>query len=336
MSTVSNTTSSYVTNNFSKDVILQQMTNLTEVSQAISAGGVYSSFADVFETSQVSSLLSDTSDYIVVNGRHPQLKEQLTELQYIESIVKSMVDTLNDATLWLQTAADPSIGDRVDVMSSAKSSLGKMQDLLNSSFRGVYLFSGNKTNTPAVSGIIPPDEGSVNFAQNATAFIANKSVTLDNNYNVISFDASYYNGDSNYRNYTITDTSEFLVNIAAGDAPFQEIIGALELAWYASYQESSTLTTQCLSAISYISDARDQISSFLSSLGNMESIVLNQIESDAEELVLIDTRLQTSMAQDEAALIIQLSDYTMMLQAAIRINSVIQDPSMQVANYIKI
>jgi hypothetical protein len=187
MSTVSNTTSSYVTNNFSKDVILQQMTNLTEVSQAISAGGVYSSFADVFETSQVSSLLSDTSDYIVVNGRHPQLKEQLTELQYIESIVKSMVDTLNDATLWLQTAADPSIGDRVDVMSSAKSSLGKMQDLLNSSFRGVYLFSGNKTNTPAVSGIIPPDEGSVNFAQNATAFIANKSVTLDNNYNVISF-----------------------------------------------------------------------------------------------------------------------------------------------------
>lgn len=305
--------SSYGINSKGRNHAATVMGKMVEKQRLISEGGNKDNFAEISQTHEISAVLANQIQLSAINERRYHLEGTLKRMEYSESTLRSIIDTLDEATKSLYTAYNPVDGSSIDVVAFANNTLNQLENLLNSNFDGVFLFGGRDS----ISAPVQDLAGANN---------------LDADWD---FNANYYTGDDSNTLVRLNDTVTVEIPIQANDNPFVMVIGALNMAKQEGGQTTPD-TDVYRRAIGFINDAKSELAGKLTTLGNRMKEVEQQIQLDETQGQKLQSNLDGIMKHDETQLILEATQLMSMVVATIKLISMISDPSLQVANHIRL
>jgi flagellar hook-associated protein 3 FlgL len=201
----------------------------------------------------------------------------------IESIQKIAEEFKSDLALYNEVTKD-----NFSLETSAKSALNRIEDLLNISIGGRYLFSGSRTNTAPIGDI----EAAIN-----TVGVA---------------DANYYDGDSQKDTAKISDGFELEYGVTANDPALQQIITGIRTAIKGVLDQSNATVR---SGQDLVSDSIQSLSALRAKV-NLDITTVESVNKQHEQLKIFwKQSLSGDIDADVTDATVELNVNTTILQA---------------------
>lgn len=211
---------------------------LQDVSVQISSGLKHQEFKGYAEDGTTEKFLAFKSTIKEIETHMRSNNLAISRAKTADSTISDIQDVASSLAQLITQRRNSASGDDVHVDLEASGMLDKITGMLNTKFDGRYLFSGSKTNTPAVG-----DLSISNIDTSGTAPVAT---------------ASYYNGDSDIVSVRSSDSEVVSYGILANDDGFKKLIGAAHLAIEGHNENSDTKLQQ---AMDMVNDAIDDLTS---------------------------------------------------------------------------
>lgn len=235
------------------NLAIDSQKELERVSIQIASGEKYGDFVGYAQDGNVGKLISfkeiaDSStaytrsnDLII--ARNNFADQSLEQLQNIASDVASLITKRRNGAS----------GDVLPITSEAQGYLNEIEGSLNVQFDGIHIFSGSKSDTPAVSNL--------------------QTSNLDENDLPT---ANFYQGNDQAPSIKISDSQELTYGVTGNNQAFQELVGAIHLALKGDAENSDATLGEALdlinSAVNGLANARSVILSANVSLKNANSV----------------------------------------------------------------
>lgn len=303
--------SNYVMNHKASQNIVNVMSELGKQQNAINGNGLIPTFREVAKHSGVSEMLSNKTRYYILEERQSSLRMISSELEAMEQSLRNVLSIIDDSKKWLSVASNALNGGVLDVDNLSNNSLGALQNELNKSFNGAFLYSGNATqNTP------------VKDLQGTTTRNPDGS-----------FSSKYYQGSIDYKRYIVADSIKLEIPISAVNPEFKNIIGALNTAKHNYHHDKNNLSVY-IEAMGHLEESHKTISDYLTFIGTNMNMLQEQERKDSNEMILLQKAITESISEEQTDLMIAFSELHSKLASSLKLVSVLQDPSMQIVTYI--
>lgn len=236
--------------------VLNVQSDLAKLQNQISSGLKANTFAELHgqvETFvQLEAKMQKSQNYID-NNTIIESRMQTTSVT-----MDQIINIADDYKNLLLQRRNGATGQDVQFQISARAMLDMVADELNTSIEGRYLFSGGRTNGPAVMTPVP------------APFIAGVP------------DQSYYLGDSQDLTARVEDHMEIAYNVRANDPAFQKLFAAINLGLSADLTDSQTLLAD---ATEMIAGAIDDLTGVRARV-QQNTVNITQVSERHEQLKL--------------------------------------------------
>lgn len=222
---------------------------------------------------------------------------------YISSnnLVSTRIETVSNSLASIQLVAESFRSDLAQfnattessfsLESSARSALQQIEDLLNVSIGGRYLFSGSRTNVPPIGDITAP----------VTTFG--------------EADQNYYVGDSEKISGRISDSFELEYGVTANDPALQDLITGIRTALEGAQAGDFSIVT---AGQDLVDSSQDKLATLAAKV-NLDFTTVASVNSQHSQLQLFwQQSISQELDADLAALSIETSVNTTILQASFR------------------
>lgn len=226
--------STYNTHLIAIDTLQKRQAAIAETQDKVSSGVKYDSLAEMAFEGQTRRVVDFSSTLNQITNYERNNEIERTRLNTMDNSINGLEGMMQEA-LQVMTQERSGVGGDVPLRQQLESILQRMQDQLNVSAGGRYLFSGSKTTDKPVTGILT-------------------SNLLGDGSNGVS--DIYYNGDGTDLYHQASDDVSIVTTIRANDPAFQKMIGALHLAMQAEDNGSSS---QLSSAIDLANEGLNEV-----------------------------------------------------------------------------
>lgn len=267
---------------------------LGEVQRQISSGVEFNNFADLTAQQKTTYVLD--------------LKHQVRGVEdflHGNTLIGTRLDTMNTATSTIiDVSADviglitqrnnPATGTALPVQELADSFLSTIQGSLNAQLEGRYVFSGSRTNTPAVSNITES-----NVAYNAES-------------NLYEANQQYYQGDDVHLQAYVSEEQSITYGVTANHPAFQKLIAAVHMLKKGDLTDNETMLMQ---ANDLANEAMKELTSVQAGINSNRTIINANNEDHQDYKVFLKNAKDDAIGTDIGEASLNLANYQANLQA---------------------
>ena len=250
-----------------KSYITRTQASLVDIQRQISSGKQHDSFDDLVGNVTRLKALEDASGRL--DSYLNSINRVKPRLQAADKTLEQLIDLGTELRNSITLRKTPA-GDTLDLADIAGNILEQVEQLLNTSVDGQYIFAGGKSNAAPIKTTL---DTVANYTSSATPFTTN---------------TNYYLGDETDLSLRVSDGKEVTYNIKASNAAFQQIISAAHLSIEVNASEDNTVFTlafdQVEAAINSLISLRSQNANNLSSLNNAADLHEKAKSSLAEQI----------------------------------------------------
>lgn len=270
------------------DSLNRRQSSLAEMQKQISSGLKYDSFSGVALDGETRRVIGFESSVNRIETFQRNNKVMQIRLETMDKSVENIID-VNKEVISTITQERSANRDSVPLTQILKGALQRIEDQLNVSSSGRFLFSGSQTDQKPISSL--------------------QTSNLDG----LTPTSNYYQGDAVDLSQKISIDVTIQYNVRADHPTFQKLIGAIHRAIAA---EANNNDTELAAAFDMANEAQSELTSIRSTIGtNLKNI--EEVEADNQNfLTYYKNTLGEVTGTDVAETSIQLSLDQAILQAS--------------------
>lgn len=270
------------------DSLNRRQSSLAEMQKQISSGIKYDSFSGVALDGETRRVIGFESSVNRIETFQRNNKVMQIRLETMDKSVENIID-VNKEVISTITQERSANREAVPLTQILKGALQRIEDQLNVSSSGRFLFSGSQTDQKPISSL--------------------QTSNLDG----LTPTSNYYQGDAVDLSQKISIDVTIQYNVRADNPTFQKLIGAIHRAIAA---EANNNDTELAAAFDMANEAQSELTSIRSTIGtNLKNI--EEVEADNQNfLTYYKNTLGEVTGTDVAETSIQLSLDQAILQAS--------------------
>ncbi len=230
----------------------------------------------------------------------------INRLNVAAQSVDQLTNIAEDLAVLLAKRRSPS-GDELPFATEVTSLLEQVQTALNTSFEGLYLFSGSKTDTQPVLDTV----------------VISSNLGDGNEPN-----ANYYQGDDYIASVQTSRTQNISYGVTASNQAFQDLIGALHASLAADDVSGVPQNSLLEDATELVNAAIDGLVSVNAGIKGTAQRLKDQNESYDSIILLINEKLQNITATDVVDASAKLSENQATLEASLYAFSILMSTNL--------
>jgi flagellar hook-associated protein 3 FlgL len=233
------------------------ISDLAKVQKQISSGQAADRFEELSENGQIERVLNLNDRLKKIEGYVTNNKTVIGRINATDSAVEKIVQSMSQLrdTLTLKRS---SAGKSLPIGEIARATIANVVDSLNLRYEGRYLFSGSRTNIPAVNDDI----------------LGHSNIIND------QISANYYQGDEFVMSIQASDTLSLDYGVKANETAFQNVFAAL----HQSIETDGTLDDTIIAkAIDFTNNSIEQLTQIRARLNN-NNVILNATNDSHDDL----------------------------------------------------